>query len=171
MVDTFAELHPNARGRFTCWNQYQNGRGENNGGRLDYILIDRSLYNGKCIPFAGRLDCGYGDHKGGQWIEAHQNDDRSAKDAGVGGWSNAPTSGGGLPDGKNKDYAWHATVPPHSGMIYTPPQWSDHIGVSVVLCDVALPCESMIQMEKIHRTETKKCQPHASVRSITSFFG
>jgi len=171
MIDSFAKLHPNARGRFTCWNQYQNGRGDNFGGRLDYIFVDEKLFNHLCIPIGGNLDCGYGNHKNKAWIVTNQNNVRSAKDAAVGGWNNAPTGGGGLPDGKPNDYIWHTTVPSHTGMIYTPPQWSDHIAVSFLMKNVSLPLNSIGNATKEQKKDTKICQPHKSVRSITSFFG
>jgi hypothetical protein len=53
MVDTFAHCHPHARDRFTCWDQSTNRRYVNEGSRIDYILIDRSL-----VPYlakGGRL--------------------------------------------------------------------------------------------------------------------
>ena len=171
MIDTFATLHPQARGRFTCWNQYQNGRGENMGGRLDYIYVDALLYNHLSVPVAGTLDCGLGDFKNKPWITSNQYGKKAAKEAGIGGWQDAPTGGGGLPDGRPKDYVWHTAVPPHSGMIYTPPQWSDHIGVSLLLKDLQIPDEHFIVMTKKEKNATRKCQPHASIRSITSFFG
>ena len=45
MIDTFRASFPNAEGRFTCFNQYTNRRYENEGARIDYILIDGSLSN------------------------------------------------------------------------------------------------------------------------------
>eukprot|EP00921_Rhytidocystis_pertsovi_P015145 GHVQ01024201.1.p1 GENE.GHVQ01024201.1~~GHVQ01024201.1.p1 ORF type:complete len:391 (+),score=58.52 GHVQ01024201.1:179-1351(+) len=44
MVDTMAELYPNALNRFTCWQQYTNKRYTNEGCRIDYILMDRCLF-------------------------------------------------------------------------------------------------------------------------------
>ena len=43
MVDTFAHCHPDARDRFTCWDQSTNRRYVNEGSRIDYILVDRGL--------------------------------------------------------------------------------------------------------------------------------
>lgn len=53
-------------------------------------------------------------------------------------------------------------------MIYTPPQYSDHIAVSLVLgrgavAGVAPPAK--------FDAATRKCQPHAATTAITSFFG
>jgi exonuclease III len=39
MVDSFAEVHPETTGRFTCWDQYKNSRYRNEGSRIDYILV------------------------------------------------------------------------------------------------------------------------------------
>jgi len=44
MVDSFAALRPHARGRYTCWDQYKNGRYQNQGARIDYIFVDQSLW-------------------------------------------------------------------------------------------------------------------------------
>jgi len=171
MIDTFSDLHPKARGRFTCWNQYQNGRAtQESGGRLDYIYCDSELYNHLSTPVAGLLDCGLGKEKNKQWKEQQQYEIKSAKAAGIGSWLAAPTGGGGIPDGKPNDYAWHSKIPPHSGIIYTPPQWSDHIGASLLLHNIKIK-NHQIQITKTQKSETRKCQPHASVRSITSFFG
>lgn len=54
MVDSFAEFYPKALGRYTClllrsssiilspgWDQYRNKRHENEGSRIDYILVVR----------------------------------------------------------------------------------------------------------------------------------
>ena len=44
MVDPFATLRPSALFRFTCWSQYQNGRYSNYGRRIDFTLLDRTLF-------------------------------------------------------------------------------------------------------------------------------
>ena len=42
MVDSFAELEPQAEGRYTCWCQYTNERYSNLGSRIDYCLVGAS---------------------------------------------------------------------------------------------------------------------------------
>ena len=46
--------------------------------------------------------------------------------------------GGGLPDGRRDDYCHHARRPAHTGILYTPPQWSDHAAVSACFLGVPL---------------------------------
>ena len=58
MIDTFRLHHPNAQGRFTCWNQYTNRRYENEGARIDYILVDRELKDMIDVPSSLQLSCG-----------------------------------------------------------------------------------------------------------------
>lgn len=57
MADAFAELWGSARARFTCWDQYKNKRYTNEGARIDYTLVDRSLFDQHVIP---GVSCLYG---------------------------------------------------------------------------------------------------------------
>ena len=43
MVDAFRYYHPHAEGRYTCWCQFTNKRYTNEGARIDYTIIDKSL--------------------------------------------------------------------------------------------------------------------------------
>ncbi|CAK0828906.1 unnamed protein product [Prorocentrum cordatum] len=45
MVDTFAELHPRAEERFTCWDQYKNRRYENIGARIRELERPQSRFS------------------------------------------------------------------------------------------------------------------------------
>ena len=54
---------------------------------------------------------------------------------------------------------------PHTGMVYTPPQFSDHIGVSHVLRLVA-----DTKADLGADAATRKAQPHSQQKSIKSFF-
>lgn len=63
MVDTFALVRPQARDRFTCWEQYRNRRYINEGSRIDYFLVDATLA-GLVLP-GGPLSCGKGIRGGG----------------------------------------------------------------------------------------------------------
>ncbi|KNC81594.1 hypothetical protein SARC_06095 [Sphaeroforma arctica JP610] len=44
MVDSFTAFHPDARERFTCFEQYTNRRYFNEGARIDFIMVDRPLF-------------------------------------------------------------------------------------------------------------------------------
>jgi len=57
MVDSFVEFFPNARGRFTSWEQYTNGRYVNEGARLDYILVDEALFRSHAVRGPLPPDC------------------------------------------------------------------------------------------------------------------
>ena len=49
MVDSFAEMEPSARGRYTCWSQYLNERYSNCGSRIDYCLVDRAFFDAHVV--------------------------------------------------------------------------------------------------------------------------
>lgn len=57
--------------------------------------------------------------------------------------------------------------PPHTGMIYTPPSFSDHVGVSLLVNDVLCCCELTLNEQD---SSTRKAQPHKAQTSIASFF-
>ena len=57
MLDSLDALHPRRSERFTCWHQYHNKRYENVGSRIDYVLVDRALFEA-AAPVAGALDAG-----------------------------------------------------------------------------------------------------------------
>jgi hypothetical protein len=105
-----------------------------------------------------------------------------------------PMTGGGMVDSPQWAYDHHlnqASTSPHTGIVYTPPQYSDHVGVSLLLKSSALDAArahyataaaaagggtgrgaSSSSSSSAHKfdSETRKCQPHASTSSITSFF-
>ena len=170
MLDSFAALHPHARGRFTCWNQYKNARQENFGGRLDYFYVDRALWTA-CEPVAGSLDSGVQhQHQMGARVP-HEDTCTAALWACTlqGRWRPAPTEGTGLPDGRDSDYLHHSLVPPHSGIVYTPPQWSDHVGVSWFARRVPLPATNLA-LTQAQKRAMRASQPHTRQRSIMGFF-
>jgi hypothetical protein len=137
LVDTFAAAHPHALERFTCWNQYTNKRFENLGARIDYILAPRAMSWPPSAPATagatgavvapGGLDVGGTQHASDSAAAA-----LAAATAG-GRWRGADFGGGGLTDGRREDYFLHARRAPHTGIVYTPPQYSDHVGVSALL--------------------------------------
>ena len=47
-------------------------------------------------------------------------------------WRQAPFDGGGIPDGTQRDFETQFRAP-HTGIVYTPPAFSDHIAVSLLL--------------------------------------
>jgi len=158
MRDSFAELHPQADARFTCWDQYRNKRFENCGTRIDYILVDSPLFSahGSRGPL---LDCGSS--------FADPNSETAALAAATLGGRYEPSgfAGGGLPPLEEDEYKLHFR-PPSTGILYTPPQLSDHIGVSLLLQGL-----SIIDATQARDAATLLCQPHKKGRRITDFFG
>lgn len=71
MIDTFVEQHGAARERFTCWEQYTNRRYENHGSRIDFVLVDKDLYDATRDglppppPLYGAAGAGEGGRAGG----------------------------------------------------------------------------------------------------------
>mmetsp|Transcript_6922 Transcript_6922/g.21414 ORF Transcript_6922/g.21414 Transcript_6922/m.21414 type:complete len:391 (-) Transcript_6922:85-1257(-) len=162
MVDSFAALHPEARDRFTCWDQYRNQRHENKGSRIDFVFVDAPLFR-EARPVAGALDCG-------GVTDVDENSSRAARAAATrnGGFRPAPFEGGGLPEPAHADVLHHLRTP-HTGVVYTPPSWSDHVAVS--LCLAALPVQAAaVQEEEGCRRRRLACQPHAQLPTITAFF-
>lgn len=150
-VDSLDALHPQRIDRFTCWNQYTNRRYENEGSRIDYVIVDRALWR-TAAPVSGALDAG---RSNGTALHACTLDGR---------WQPAGFDGSGIRDGRAEDYAHHFTRPPHTGIIYTPPTWSDHVAVSLLLSHVPVSGVSP------PKNAAGDAQPHAKVARITSFF-
>ena len=150
-VDSLDALHPQRTDRFTCWNQYTNRRYDNEGSRIDYVIVDEALWRSSS-PVAGTLDTG---RKGGSALDACTLDGR---------WQPAGFDGSGIRDGRAEDYTYHTSRPPHTGIIYTPPTWSDHVAVSLLLTRVP------VSTEKAPKKAAGDAQPHARVARITSFF-
>ncbi|EGB03078.1 hypothetical protein AURANDRAFT_68316, partial [Aureococcus anophagefferens] len=144
--------------RFTCWHQYHNKRYENVGSRIDYVLVDRALFEA-AAPVAGALDAGLRS-------DVDANTARAARGAAVldGRWAPAGFDGGGLRDGRASDYLHHSSHAPHTGIRYTPPTWSDH--VAATLCLGAAPADAAPRAARA----AGDAQPHAKVRTITQFF-
>ena len=142
---------PQRTDRFTCWNQYTNRRYDNEGSRIDYVIVDEALWRSSS-PVAGTLDNG---RRGGNALDACTLDGR---------WQPAGFDGSGIRDGRAEDYTYHTSRPPHTGIIYTPPTWSDHVAVSLLLTRVP------VSTEKAPKKAAGDAQPHARVARITSFF-
>jgi exodeoxyribonuclease III len=161
MVDTFRHFYPKAEGRFTCWDQFKNRRYINEGVRLDYTLVDRSM-----LPHVQKGDveslrcCG------------SQEDPMSEAAAlcavtSDGGFQPVSFEGGGIME-SSQDTLDTQFGTAHTGIIYTPPSFSDHIAVSLLMDDTC--CSRDLILDEKDST-TKKSQPHKSQKSIGAFFG
>lgn len=81
----------------------------------------------------------------------------------------APFDGGGFEKLSINTMRKHI-VKPHTGFIYTPPRFSDHIAISLKLSlgkDKKLTEVSQIDL---NCSKTKKAQPHKKQRTIQQFF-
>lgn len=148
MVDSFAEFYPEARERFTCWDQYRNRRHQNEGSRIDFFQAHAS---------SGRLQ---------------PNSAAAALDAATfGGISQPAPFNGGMPELEEDEYFAQFRADkegPSTGIVYTPQQLSDHVAVSLLLRQV--PAASATANSQ-QRSQTQRCQPHLKSKRITDFFG
>ena len=79
-------------------------------------------------------------------------------------------------DSRKWCYEHHWRRAPSTGLVYTPPQYSDHIAVDLLLRQEAFDaarehvCTNGGSNFKFD-AKTRSCQPHAAQPSISSFFG
>lgn len=161
MVDAFRYFYPLAQGRYTCWHQFTNRRYANEGARIDYTLVDRSL-----VTHVLRGD-----------VESlrvcSDRDDSNSEAAALAvatannGFQPVSFQGGGIAEASQSTLDSQFGTP-HTGMIYTPPSFSDHIAVSLLLSD---DCRSPDLVLNESDAATRKAQPHKTQKSIKSFFG
>ena len=164
MVDAFRHFHPNAKDRFTCWNQNTNRRYYNEGARIDYTLVDATLET-FLEGGMGTLRCGGSQRE----EELDPTSETAALCAATANGRFQPVSfqGGGIIEASQEvlDTQFGA---PHTGMIYTPPSFSDHIAVSLLLNESCCARDLVFDDADF---ETRKSQPHKSQTTLSSFFG
>lgn len=172
-VDTFAEVHPTAQDRFTSWNQMRNLRYSNTGSRLDYIICDRAAYDEGLVIRSSSTEL----PGGGEQHESTSSEAALHAATHFGKWHATAKSGLAVGDGLSTQADNMALnnsqfpSKPYTGMVYTPPSYSDHIAVSVVL-KANLNAESILSRPAVAtQTDTRKCQPWSSQSSLASFFG
>jgi len=162
MVDAFRYFYPKAEGRFTCWNQSMNCRYNNEGSRIDYTLIDRSLLERVRKGDVESLRVGDGTPS-----EQHLTEAAALAAATANGrFRPAAFEGGGITEA-TMDVLNTQFGPPHTGMIYTPPTFSDHIAISLLMDDNVGPTNQALDENDI---ATKRAQPHKSQKTIADFF-
>ena len=168
MVDTFRHFYPNARDRFTCWHQYTNKRFENEGCRIDYMLVDRPLLEQieKGADEAGITDvcllrCAN--------FEGDPMSEEAAFHAATasGMFKGSSFEGGGIAAASQTALDTQFGTS-HTGIVYTPPSYSDHIATSLVFKDSFV--DTSLELDESDAA-TKKAQPHKKQKSIASFFG
>jgi len=182
-VDVFAEVHGAAVDRFTCWSQKSNLRYCNIGARLDYAIIDRrSWEEGWVVRSSSELLPGGSE-------DASSSQAQAALNAAThfGQWHAAATRGDARGEGlslQRDDMRLNDSQFPkqrHTGLIYTPPAYSDHIPVCILLSSKACAAleggagdavNSGTPREAVCSSmETRACQPWLKQQSISSFFG
>eukprot|EP00438_Fugacium_kawagutii_P013288 Skav225460 [mRNA] locus=scaffold881:124686:126311:+ [translate_table: standard] len=164
LLDTFAECHQRAQGRFTCWMQNANLRYNNKGSRLDYILCDKKLrtflVKSEALTGATRES------------DAHSSQAAWNAATNFGRWHGShpvqKSDGGGLSlqqdDMKLNDTQFRT---PHTGILYTPPKYSDHVPVCAYFEALKLPL-GMSGAPKC--SETRQTQPWTAQTTLTSLF-
>ena len=162
MVDTFAEVRPDARGRFTCWHQYTNRRYENEGTRIDYFLVDGVM--APAVRAGGTLPGG--DVKRAAW--------NAAVGLTPGGqrFHAAPFDGSGMQEAPTTVLDMQF-ADAHTGIVYTPPNYSDHVAVSLLLEwgeDDAWRGPRAGSLALAADKATRACQPHRASRSVKDMF-
>lgn len=160
MCDIFRYFWPKAQGRFTCWNQQTNRRYENAGTRIDYTIVDQSLV--ECVKKSEHLrSCEYNG-------EDYCSDEASLHAATASNqFQGASFGGGGISNATMRALETQFGES-HTGMIYTPPSYSDHIAVSLKMNQ---DFERYFTTSLVLKGNTKKSQPHKTQKSISSFFG
>lgn len=166
MVDPMRYLYPTAEARFTCWNQFTNQRYVNNGIRIDYTLVDKALLEFVSKGNVSSLrSCG-------DSTDVDPLSERAALKAATADGKFEPVSfeGGGITDVSQRVLDTQFG-PPHTGMIYTPPSFSDHIAISLLLeKDDLLLSNSAPLVLLENDSKTRKAQPHKKQQTIASFF-
>lgn len=152
LIDVFALAHPHARHRFTCWCQHTNMRYINTGARIDAFLVDESLWQAHGTVGTALL------------AEDGQDSEVAALRACTANGAFRPASfeGGGIPDAPTTAYETMFQAA-HTGILYTPPEASDHVAVSLLL-----QLQPDLQLKS--DAATKMAQPHKRQSCITSFF-
>ena len=163
--------------RFTCWEQRTNSRFENIGVRLDYTIIDPSISKHITDQTNPKLRCcNYPTIKQQNRKEEdgnYFNSEEAALHAATasGQFEGASFDGGGIvePTKKALDSQFG---PNHTGIIYTPPSYSDHVAISLWLDEEwdEKYCTTTLELNR-KCVKTNKAQPHKAQKSISSFFG
>ena len=174
MVDAFRSLYPDAEGRYTCWNQFTNRRYANEGARIDYTIVDKAL-----APFIRkgnvnglRCGCTLMAASDGNSPRHKPTSEQAALCAATanGGFQPVSFEGGGIVEASQSILDTQFGLQ-HTGMVYTPPSFSDHTAISLLLDDEC--CRDATERSSVltgDDPQTRKAQPHKAQMSICSFF-
>ncbi|CAE8602539.1 unnamed protein product, partial [Polarella glacialis] len=171
-LDTFVACHGDAVDRFTFWSQQANLRYSNCGSRLDYVLCEKDAAQELVATVTAEL-VGGTDHVGAESAEAAQNAATN-----FASWHGAHNlqkdvmldKAGGLSlqqdDMRLNNSQFRS---PHTGILYTPPKYSDH--VPVCACFVGRSSGFAKGSLTITEEQTRRSTPWVAQASISSFFG
>lgn len=171
MIDVHKYLYPALDYRYTCWNQHTNRRFENLGCRIDFFIMDKTLleYVSETNYTTGQkqlLRCS---------CDPAKHTDFLSEEAGLcavtagGQFLPASFEGGGLQN-RSKMLLALQFGDPHSGFIYTPPDFSDHIALSLLLDIADKDIEALRCVLDKSCSKTKTAQLFKKQTSIKSFF-
>ena len=161
MIDTFRDTQPNTEYRYTCFEGLY--RFTNRGNRIDYILVDENLWNIVKISTTNSLFTG---------SFTDEYDNLSDKDKALRAVTNNNKFGIGPffinPSDINlDDVRFHTNQVPHTGFIYTPYNYSDHIAVSLLIKrDDLFDAKLTLDNDQA----TRLSQQHKKQTLISSFF-
>jgi exonuclease III len=170
------QLQPYCPCPYTVWDQSRNRRLENVGTRLDYILVDAALLpavvcrrdtannvsSSSESTQAARADF-FSEVQGAQYRDGVQ------RAMAGGAYPPAPFDGSGMPPLAESARELCCAGLPATGLFVTPPQFSDHIGVGLVLNLSRLNGSSELQPRPGKLTEDHKCMYRPPVGLHTFF--
>ena len=165
LVDVFALFFPRAQSRWTVFGQYTNDRYSNCGSKIDYILVDEALRDALVPPTRPLQGCT--NHAACTIVACAATPDCALRAATANGlFRPSPFEGGGIPEAPAIAYEYQFRAPAReTGIIYTPPSFSDHLAVT---CLLRLPAGPALVLER--DTATRACQPHTKQRTLDTFF-
>lgn len=173
MVDSFPLIHPAAQDRFTVWDQYRSLRTLNIGSRIDFILLTPALAPQALpgCPLYGGVDSSDTSEReiSPSARDPSPEDPDSSQSAlraatSFGRFTSAGFSGDGIPELTEPGFCSQFREP-HTGMLYTPPHFSDHIPVTVLLQGLDTNPGHKLATD----SRTRACQPHLTQSRLTSF--
>ncbi|CBZ26386.1 endonuclease/exonuclease protein-like protein [Leishmania mexicana MHOM/GT/2001/U1103] len=179
-------LRPYCPCPYTCWDQSRNRRLENEGTRLDYILVDSALLPAVVCRaetvnnvFAGvperNLSASFAPGSSVDredfFSELHGTRYRDGvmRAMANGAYPPAPFDGTGMPALCEQARELCFAGLPSTGLFVTPPQFSDHIGVGLLLDLAALGTESELLQRSGKVVEDHKCMYRPPVGLHTFF--
>jgi len=176
-VDAFAACHGQAIDRFTYWPQMTNMRYANNGRRLDYTITDFDTFKDSVVQTAPTsLPPSVAQTK----FEPYSAQAALHAATNSGKWHAAPSRGNSAGFGltlQRDDMRLNDSQFPSealTGILYTPPSYSDHTPVSLLLSGEILARHARVAGAAAglaSSAETRRTQPWSSQRSVMSFFG